>query len=128
MSAGNINTLLQLWAASLAPHNEDPPFHSSKDLYDTIDSTTLGDVRWESFSVKYNNDLQNEDEVPWMKSEYDVWYRDPRTCIKNLLANPNFNNEFDYSPVQEYDSKGNHRWHDFMTGDWAWRQAVCIIL
>jgi hypothetical protein len=63
-----------------------------------------------------------------MQSEFDVWYRDPRTIVKNLLSNPDFDGEFDYSPVQEYDAEDNHRFHDFMTGNWAWKQAVCLSL
>jgi len=128
MSAGHIDHLLQLWAASLAKHNDDPPFRSHEDLYETIDATTLGDVKWESFSVKYNGSMPNGEVPPWMESKYDVWYRDPCTVIKNLLANPDFDNEFDYSPVREYDGEGGHRFHNFMTGDWSWHQAVCYIL
>jgi Plavaka transposase len=124
MSGGHINTLLDLWAASLAKHDDKPPFHSHGDMYDTIDATPLGDVKWESFSLCYNGNVP-EGEVPsWMKSEFDVWFRDPRTIIRNLLSNPDFDNEFDYSPVQEYDMEGNHRFQNFMSGDWAWKQAV----
>jgi hypothetical protein len=127
MSGGDINILLNLWAASLAEHGDDPPFNSHDDLYDTIDSTPLGDVPWESFSLRYNGNLPTGEVPSWMKSEFDVWFRDPRTIIQNLLSNPDFDNEFDYSPVQEYDMEGNHRFQDFMSGDWAWKQAVrCI--
>jgi hypothetical protein len=64
MSAGHIDKLLRLWAASLAQENKDPPFHSHVDLYETIDATRLGDVRWESFKVMYNGNLPAE-EVQW---------------------------------------------------------------
>jgi Plavaka transposase len=62
-----------------------------------------------------------------MKSEFNVWFRDPRSIIQNLLSNPDFDNEFNYSPVQEYNMEGNHRFQDFMSSDWAWKQAVCCI-
>jgi Plavaka transposase len=124
MSAGHIDDLLELWAASLARHDDEAPFNSHRDLYETIDSTALGDVQWENFTLRYNNNLPDGEAPSWMQAEYDVWYRDPRTIIKNLLSNPDFDNEFDYSPVQEYDMEGNRRFHDFMTGDWAWKQAV----
>ena len=55
MSAGNIDTLLDLWFASLLNHGDQPPFSSHQDIYDTIDVTPLGDVPWESFSVQYND-------------------------------------------------------------------------
>ena len=124
MSAGDIDVLLKLWAASLAKHKDSPPFESQADLYNTIDSTLLGDVNWESFSLRYNGELPEGDIPSWMKAEHDVWFRDPQTLVKNLLANPDFDGEFDYSPVQEYDTAGNHRFQDFMSGDWAWKQAV----
>ncbi|KIJ57722.1 hypothetical protein HYDPIDRAFT_171577, partial [Hydnomerulius pinastri MD-312] len=56
MSAGDINFLLELWAASLVKHDENPPFADADDLYDTIDSTELGDVKWESFTVQYTGE------------------------------------------------------------------------
>ena len=124
MSGGDIDVLLGLWAASLATHEDSPPFNSHCDMYDTIDSTALGDVNWESATLQYNGNLP-EGEVPsWMKAEHEIWFRDPRKLVQNLLANPDFNNEFDYSPVQEYDMEGNHRFQHFMSGDWTWKQAV----
>jgi hypothetical protein len=124
MSAGDVNALLKLWEASLAAHSETPPFESNNDLHATIDSTPLGDVPWESFSLHYNGQLPQGEIPAWMTSVYDVWYRDPRTVIHNLLSNPDFDGEFDYAPFQEYDADGNHRFCDFMSGDWAWKQAV----
>ena len=60
-----------------------------------------------------------------MTAEFDMWFRDPRSLVHNLLSNPDFDKEFDYSPLQEYDLDGNHRYQDFMSGDWAWKQAAC---
>jgi hypothetical protein len=54
MSASDIDILLDLWAASLLKHGDEPPFTSHEDLYDSIDATPLGDVPWEGFSVRYN--------------------------------------------------------------------------
>jgi len=61
-----------------------------------------------------------------MDAEFDVWFRDPRTLVHNLLLNPDFDNEFDCAPLQEYDMDGNHRFENFMSGDWAWKQADTI--
>lgn len=128
MSAGDINFLLGLWGASLAIHSGGPPFSNATHLYNTIDSTPLGDVVWESFSLQYNG-TQPESNVPsWMQleAEYDVWFRDPRTLIHNLLSNPDFKSDFDYAPFQERTVDGLHRFQDFMSGNWAWNQAVCL--
>jgi hypothetical protein len=124
MSAGDINLLLNLWAASLLIHNDDPPFTDAKDLYTTIDSIPLGDVAWESFSLQYNGTKPAGAVPPWMQAEYDVWFRDPLTLVHNLLSNPDFKSGFDYAPYQEHTTNGVHRFHDFMSGNWAWNQAV----
>jgi hypothetical protein len=124
MSAGDINFILHLWAVSLAVHNEEPPFTNSTSMYKTIDSTPLAGTVWESFSLQYNHDGDPEDVLSWMDAEYDVWFRDPRSLVHNLLSNPDFKAGFDYAPFQEHTKDGVHRFQDFMSGNWAWRQAV----
>ena len=44
MSAGNFDILSQLWAASLAPYNDAPPFASHSDLCKMIDSMPIGGI------------------------------------------------------------------------------------
>ncbi|MDB4873418.1 MAG: hypothetical protein JWL97_4422 [Gemmatimonadales bacterium] len=91
MSAGNINDLLELWAASLTMTDIEPPFWKATDLYDTIDQTPLGDVAWRSFALlplQYNGHRPVENCPLWMQAKYDVWFRDPRTLVHNLLSNP----------------------------------------
>ena len=124
MSGGNIDVLCNLWAASLAKHGDEPPFDSHNDLYDTIDVNSHGDIPWESFSVQYNGEVPEGDIPPWMTQEFDVWFRDPQAVVKNLLSNPDFDNEFDYTPFQEHDVEGAHQFQDFMSGNWAWKQGV----
>ena len=123
MLGGDINILLELWVASLLKHNDELAFTNHKDIYDTIDATPLGDVPWQSFSVRYNGD-RPDPVPPWMDAEFDVWFHDPHTLVHNLLLNPDFDNEFDCAPLQEYDMDGNHWFENFMSGDWAWKQAV----
>ncbi|KAG2148684.1 uncharacterized protein EDB93DRAFT_1240462 [Suillus bovinus] len=62
-SAKQIDTLLDLWAASLIKHNDAPPFTGHRDLYDTIDATPLGDVPWKIFSMSHND---------WAWSQADI--------------------------------------------------------
>ncbi|KAF7967364.1 hypothetical protein HWV62_34649 [Athelia sp. TMB] len=127
MSARHIDTLLALWAASLAPYDDTPPFDSHKELYSIIDSCSLAHVPWESFTLKYKDTSPNPAESPsWMRQDFEVWFRDPRELIKNLLSNPDFDGEFDYAPYHEYDEDNNHRFQNFMSGDWAWHQADLI--
>jgi Plavaka transposase len=128
MSARHLDELLTLWNASLAEHGMEAPFQNHLDLYKTIDATSIGDVPWQSIPL-WCAALRPENDVPsWMEDTYHVWFRDPVELVKRLISNPGFKNEFDYAPFHEYDSQGRHRFHDFMSGDWAWKQAVCHIL
>lgn len=127
MSEPDINVILGLWAASLAPHDETPPFHNAKHMHKNIDSIPLGDVVWEDFSISYNGPKPDGEVPSWMTAEYDVWFRDPRTLVHNLLSNPDFKDEFDYAPFQEHTADGVHLFQDFMSGNWAWNQAVSVL-
>jgi hypothetical protein len=126
MSAGNINFLMCLWAASMASHEDSPPFFNHQDLYDTIDATPIGGVPWQSATLTYNGPLP-EPPLPWMESEYTIWFRDPRLLFKSMLENREFASSFDYSPYRQYDKEGRCYEH-FMSADWAWKHAVCSFL
>ena len=126
MSAEDIDFIFKLWAASLAAHRDLPPFLNHTEMYNTINSTPLGDLPWEFFSLEYNGDLPEGNVPSWMSSEYDVWFQDPLHLVHNLLSNPDFEGEIDYAPVQEYSSNGVHQFQDFMSDNWAWKQAVSI--
>ncbi|KAH9165255.1 hypothetical protein EDB89DRAFT_2116109 [Lactarius sanguifluus] len=103
-----------------------PPFRNHDELYDTIDLTPLGGIPWESFSVKYNEDVPDDKRVSWMDAEYEAWFRDPQQLVLNIISSPDFKDAFDYAPFHEYDKDLNHRFHNFMSGDWAWIQANII--
>ncbi|KIK19244.1 hypothetical protein PISMIDRAFT_108073 [Pisolithus microcarpus 441] len=104
MSAGNLNILLNLWVASLVEVGGHPIFSSHTKMYQTIDNTQFGDVKWQSFAVKYTGDAE-VDPAPWMRDEYDIWFQDPHKVVQNMLANPKFAKEMDYQPFCEYDVK-----------------------
>ena len=54
MSASVIDHLFRLWAATLAPQGDTPPFHNHRQMYQQINMTSAGDApQWESFSVSY---------------------------------------------------------------------------
>ena len=74
MPAGGINKLLEMWAATLAPHNQEC---DHEDLYATIDATLLGDILWENFTVKCNGDNHADEAVPWMSADHYVWFHNP---------------------------------------------------
>lgn len=126
-SAGKIDNILQLWAESLERHGDDLPFLNHQDLYDTIDAIPLGSVPWESFSFAYTGPDITPDSPKWMTADYTIWYRDPHQLFLLMLQNSDFATDFDYAPLRQYDEDGNRRYQNFMSGDWAWKQAVCGI-
>jgi hypothetical protein len=134
MSQADIDFLCQLWAASLAPHHDTPPFSNHRELYRTIDATSVGGVPWQSVSFSYDTDGPRPENVQvptWMENEYTIWFRNPLLLFKNMLENPSFANFFDYAPHRQFaNGIPSRRYENFMSGDWAWKQAVgqCLIL
>ncbi|KAG2158764.1 uncharacterized protein EDB93DRAFT_1237974 [Suillus bovinus] len=119
MSAGDINKLMYLWGLGLARHGDAPPFADHWDLYLTIDETPIGDVPWQSFSMKYGADADPaSDLTPWMDATYTTWFRDPHTIICNMLGNPDFKKQDGLCTVF-----ATRQWCNVMSGDWAWDQA-----
>ena len=123
MSVPNIDYLMELWAMSMAKHDDLGPFDSYDHLYATIDATKLGDAPWKCFSATFSGPL-GPDAPSWKLASYQVWYRDPDVVIRNLLDNPDFNGQFDYAPYVQLDKDGNRRWSDFMSGNFSWRHCV----
>jgi hypothetical protein len=41
-----------------------------------------------------------------------------------MLADLTFTKDFDYTPMQKFDCHGSREYGNFMSGDWAWTQAV----
>ncbi|OBZ65348.1 hypothetical protein A0H81_14664 [Grifola frondosa] len=114
MPAKSINALMELWEATLLKHH----------LYDTIDSTRLGEVKWESFELSYSGELPERNVPKWMTSKYDVWFRDPRPSYRTCSPIPTSMETLSLGQFESID--GEHRLKDFMSGDWAWRQADTI--
>jgi hypothetical protein len=127
MSGGDIDTLFELWGASLAESGGVPPFSNHKDLYNAIDSAKVGDVQWQNFTVHYDGPLPDVAPPSWMTKNFDVWYRDPHEVIKMMLGNTDFNGEMDNAPFREYDADGDRRYQNLMSGDWSWQQAVSSV-
>ncbi|RPD70597.1 hypothetical protein L226DRAFT_547722 [Lentinus tigrinus ALCF2SS1-7] len=126
MSGKNISKLMELWAADVARYGGQPPFADHADLYTTIDAILLGDVAWRCLKGQYQGPRPAGIVPAWMDEEYDVWFQDSRELVLRMLANADFKDEFDVAPIREYTHAGNRRYHNFMSGDWAWREADLI--
>jgi hypothetical protein len=129
MSGNAIDTLSQLWCASLINHgicpNDINLFKWNDSLLVTIDLTPVGDVPWQGFTLSYDGPRPlNAPE--WMTTSHNIWFCDPLQLVHNLLANWDFENEFDYMPFWEFNAKKKRCWQDFMSDNWAWKEADII--
>jgi Plavaka transposase len=122
MSAGDFNTLCELWGATL-PHDVPLPFSNYAELCRTIDKTTVGGVAWESINLSYNGP-RPDDAPSWMENTHEIWYRDPRLLFKDMLEDTEFQDFFDYAPFRQYDAHGDRQYENVMSANWAWKQAV----
>ena len=109
-----ISILLQVSGQPLWPPTMTPPFKNAKDMYDTINTTPLGNVLWQSFTMK---DLNPK---PWFHDH-------PCLLVHEMIGNPDFKHEFEYMPYHEFSADGQHPFENFMSGDWAWKQVAQII-
>ena len=124
LSRSKIDQLMELWTASMIEVGGVAPFESHKDLLHQIDQIRLSHILWHSFEAAYSGDQQLDSDSPlWMREKYEVWFHDPREIIHSILGNPDFSSGINYIPYHDF-IDGKQRWSKFMSGDWAWDQAV----
>jgi hypothetical protein len=99
------------------------PFKNHQDIHSTIDSSTLGDIPWECLKTRFPGDV-DESAPSWMRSMYEVWYRNPDAVISAMLGNPDFKGQFDLRPYVDLNRDGTCRWNNIMSGNLAWRKSV----
>lgn len=86
-----------------------------------------GDAPWQCFKTLPSDDM--EDNPPnWKKQEYEIWFRNPDVVVQNILANPDFDNEFDPAPYVEIDRDGQQQWADFISDNYVWCHCVSLII
>ena len=122
-------TLMSSWTSGRLGLQHQVLKHHSKttDLYDTIDATPIGGVPWQRFEMSFNGSRPETNVPQWMEQTYEVYFRDPRQLLLNMLADPTFAKDFDYTPMQQFDGHGSRHYENFMSGDWAWVQAVRLL-
>jgi Plavaka transposase len=115
MSAGKLDKHLNN-LAELYPDSS-PPFSNHQEMYSTIDSITVGEVPWQSFSVSYNGEIP-EDAPPWMTASYEVWHHDSLLVLEQQLGNKDFDGQMDFAPKRIFQD-GKCQYTDLMSGNWA---------
>ena len=122
MSNKRCDHILNLWAKC---HCDDlgAPFNSHTDLHNSIDAIQHGEAPWRCLETQPPANLP-ADAPLWQTRQYDIWYRDPKQVIANILKNPDFKDDIDYAPYELRGPNGKRRWTNFLSGNFSWRQAV----
>lgn len=128
-SERQINKGLDLWlAANIKAGSDTPlPWSSADDMYTTIDSIQEGNTPFKTVRFKYNGPLPAHP-PRWMLETYELCTRDSRAVLHHQLATTDFADQFNYKPYRQFNSKGDRVWSNLMSGDWAWKEAVCFCM
>lgn len=94
-------------------------------MLEAIDSITTGASTWSSYTV-YASDLADELD-PWRSEKYTAHFRDIKEILHEMMGNPSFADQIDIAPFREYDETGSRVYTNFMSGDYAWREAVSTL-
>ncbi|KAH9012097.1 hypothetical protein EDB85DRAFT_1877923, partial [Lactarius pseudohatsudake] len=124
MSEGDVDKLLNILERS----SGNVPFSNHEDLYVAIDELTVGDVPWQSFTVRYHSELGdvNTSQPKWMSDVHEVFYCDPHLIVHGMLMNPDYEGGMDFGPYYVFDKDGTRLYEHMMSGNWAWEQATEI--
>ncbi len=115
---------MDLWAADVARYGGSPPFANHAEMYGLIDAIQHGDAPWMCLRIRYTGPRPEHNVPSWMDDVYEIWYRDPRKVAQNMLANPSFDGQIDYTAVRQFTQGGERRFCNLMSGNWSWRQSV----
>jgi hypothetical protein len=89
-----------------------------------IDAIPIDGIPWQLHTFTYKGQKPSNNAPKWMTGEYKIFYQDPHRIFTDMLENPEFAKDIDYAPLRQYDDNGVRQYENFMSGDWAWKQAV----
>ena len=125
MSNAKIDRLADLWGQR---HHDDrgSPFASHREVHAYIDSIQQGEAPWHRLET--TPAVNHTPDTPlWQTRQYDVWYRDPKKVIANMLDSAEFKDVIDYAPYQLHRRNGKRCWTNFLSGNFSWRQSVSSV-
>lgn len=131
-SAHNIDTAIDLWAASIVDaggRDGTIPWSRARDMYATIDEIKHSNTPWETWTVNYMGPLPPGQPPKWMTATYEFSCRNTRQLLHQQLAPSHFKNQTNYRPYRQFNKTTRNRvYTNLMSGDWAWSQAVRITI
>ena len=101
----------------MSEFNAPSPMKDHKELHALIDLSALGNIPWLCMVTSFNKD--SEHISSWKQAKYEVWYYNPNIVVSNMLANPNFNGQFDFCPYIDLDEHQKQCWSNIMSGNIA---------
>lgn len=124
-SEAGINKGLDLWlAAIMESGDEQLPWKSAKEMYQTIDSIQQGSAPWKTIPFRYSGPLPAGTPPKWMTDTYELCTQDIQVVLAEQLSCSEFNGHFDYVPYRQFNGKGDRVWSNLMSATWADKQAV----
>jgi hypothetical protein len=43
-----------------------------------------------------------------------------------MIGNPDYKGKMDYTPFQKFEAADRYQFQNFISGEWAWKQVVCL--
>jgi hypothetical protein len=127
-SEGKINKALDIWTASVMEYGGSAPWTSAQELYSTIDNIQHGDAPFQSIKIKYNGPRPAGTPPPWMTETYELCTRNARSVLVNQMSSRKLCGSVNLRPYRQFDENGNRVYSNFMSGNYAWKQSVSIVL
>jgi hypothetical protein len=113
----HVNSLMELWAASLFEHGAEAPFSSAQEMLQLIDAIQADVVPWNSFETTMDI---SEDAPSFEKDVYTTYMRDPHALIKEMLGQTQFDGHLDDCAYLEYNKDGKRVYQEYMSANHAW--------
>ncbi|KAI1781964.1 hypothetical protein LXA43DRAFT_907186 [Ganoderma leucocontextum] len=127
-SKDDINHLLRILRARDVLHGCEhvpPIFHDADHMVRSIDAIPYGEANWESVAFQYTGPVDDHSPA-WKREKYPFHFHNSLQAIERILESPDFHNNFDYVPYQEYidGPEGKiRRFCNLMSGQWAHKKA-----
>jgi hypothetical protein len=101
----------------------EPVFKSVEELHSAIDDSSYGGAAWRELDFQYDGHV-DEHSASWKKETYVSHARNTFQAVKAMVASSEFHGKWDTTPIKEYTSEHKRLYSNFMSGRWAWCEAV----
>lgn len=61
-----------------------------------------------------------------MTETYELCFRNTRHVLQQQFKTPDFKDKISLVPYRQFNRAGKRVFTNLMSGEWAWRQTVCV--